>query len=208
MAAPVTHIVLTDKIFDKYFSDKNRKEFYIGTSLPDIRYLGVIERSKTHFDNLTIKYLQTLSSFEAGLKFHSLVDVIREDFMEAKEVYGYLPKTPLAIRALKFSEDKIYYNQRSNWQDIAEIFGTILPEEVALGIKVEDVKKWHAILAQYFIEPSIDISVRQFMTMLGMTKENSEEIIDHMKIIENSSSINKIITDFYNSFEELIGRRY
>jgi len=46
MAAYITHIVLTDKIFDKHFSNKNKAEFYIGTSFPDIRYLGVIKKRK------------------------------------------------------------------------------------------------------------------------------------------------------------------
>lgn len=44
MAAPLTHLVLAERIFQKHFSDQHRKVFLQGTSFPDIRYLGVIDR--------------------------------------------------------------------------------------------------------------------------------------------------------------------
>jgi len=45
MAAPITHIALTEKIFDKFFKDKKRKDFFIGTLFPDIRYLKITRDS-------------------------------------------------------------------------------------------------------------------------------------------------------------------
>ncbi len=77
MATPITHVVLTDKIYNKFFSDKNKKEFFIGTLLPDIRYLKVIERNKTHFENLAISDLKDDDSFLSGMKFHSILDKTR-----------------------------------------------------------------------------------------------------------------------------------
>lgn len=50
MATPITHIVLTEKVFEKFFKDKTRKDFFIGTSFPDIKYLKVIDRDKSHFN--------------------------------------------------------------------------------------------------------------------------------------------------------------
>jgi hypothetical protein len=57
MAAPITHIALAEKLYGQYFSDKNKQDFFVGTSLADIRYLGTIERDKTHFKN--IRYLMS-----------------------------------------------------------------------------------------------------------------------------------------------------
>ena len=58
MAAPITHIVLTNKIFNKYFSNKEKGDFFIGASFPDIRYLKVIKREKTHFNNITLNEIK------------------------------------------------------------------------------------------------------------------------------------------------------
>ena len=65
MAAPITHIALTEKIFDKFFKNKTRKDFFIGTSFPDIRYLKVIDRDKTHYDDLSVADLGNDASFSA-----------------------------------------------------------------------------------------------------------------------------------------------
>ena len=81
MAAPITHIVLTDKIFQNHFKDKNKADFYTGTVFPDIRYLGVIDRNKTHFKNLKISDVKKETSFWAGFKFHSFLDEAREKFL-------------------------------------------------------------------------------------------------------------------------------
>lgn len=84
MAAPITHVVLTAKIFDNFFQDKVKKDFFIGTLFPDIRYLKVIDRDQTHFSNLSISDLKTEDSFLAGMKFHSMIDVVREKFILMK----------------------------------------------------------------------------------------------------------------------------
>ena len=55
MAAPITHIVLASKVYDQFFSNFSKKDFLIGTSFPDIRYLKVIDRNTTHFNGLSFK---------------------------------------------------------------------------------------------------------------------------------------------------------
>lgn len=77
MAAPITHIVLTKKIYKQHFSEKSFDEFIIGTSLPDIRYLKTVDRDKTHFPTSMLNEIKQEQSFTAGLKFHSIVDRVR-----------------------------------------------------------------------------------------------------------------------------------
>ena len=56
MAAPATHIVLTDKIYNRYFSDIDRKKFYIGTLFPDIyKIVKKTERARTHLKRFSLK---------------------------------------------------------------------------------------------------------------------------------------------------------
>lgn len=90
---PITHIVLTEKIYNECFSNRNRKLFYIGTFFPDIRYLKVVERDRTHFDNIRLSDLRLESDFNIGLKFHSILDKVREEFVVNNNIYSYCPKS-------------------------------------------------------------------------------------------------------------------
>ena len=79
MAGPIGHIVLALSLLNGPLADKDRAAFMLGTTFPDIRYLGVIERGKTHNNHATWQNVQTeSSSFKAGMDFHALVDRGRE----------------------------------------------------------------------------------------------------------------------------------
>lgn len=206
MAAPITHIVLTNKVFSKHFSNKNNSEFLIGTSFPDIRYLGVIERDKTHKINVTLKEVkQEKSSFKSGLLFHSLVDHIREKFMKENSIYDLLPESPFLSQAIKIHEDQILFEKVNNWQKIINYFDLILPEERNYGINDDDLKKWHLLLQQYFKNKPTDSDINLFIANLGRPKEMSEEIVNLIKIIEKNREIKTLIENFYQSFDQLIG---
>lgn len=78
MPGPVTHIVLADKLFDRYFSGKDRRAFYVGTLFPDIRYLGVIGREQTHLPVAGIAEVAENRAFRAGMLFHALTDKAKQ----------------------------------------------------------------------------------------------------------------------------------
>jgi hypothetical protein len=205
MAAYITHIALTDKIFDKHFSDKNKAEFFIGTSFPDIRYLGVIEREKTHNKNVNLSLVkQAPSSFMSGLFFHSLVDQVREKFVKKNGLYSLLPSSPFLTQAVKIYEDQILFNKVKNWDEIIGFFSKVLPEEQSFGIKEKDLKKWHFLLQKYFQKKPNDENIRLFVSTLGKPKEMSEEIIRLIRVIENKPKIKDTVEDFYNKFDQII----
>lgn len=204
MAAPATHIILADKVFEKYFQDKTKSDFYIGTSFPDIRYLGVIDREKTHFGDLNIHELTSLPAFEAGLKFHSLVDEVREKFMKSHNVYALVPDSPFITQALKFFEDKILYEERSNWDEIASYFGKVTNEELSFGVKAADIEKWHRFLQTYFTTKPSDQNIREFVAAINKPNEMAEEIIRLTKMMEENKQLKGIVLDFYKRFEDLV----
>jgi len=204
MAAPITHVILADKIFNKFFSDKNRGDFYIGTSFPDIRYLGVIDRDKTHFPDLNFEQLKTLSSFEAGLRLHSLVDKVRENFVRSKNIYTLVPESPFTTKALKFFEDKMFYEKRSDWSDIASYFKNILEDELSFGVARADVVKWHKFLQIYFSEGPSDQNIYGYMSMINRPKEMAEEFIKLTKLMENNNDLKQVVIDLYDNFEDLL----
>jgi hypothetical protein len=88
MAAPIAHIFLAVQILVGPFKVmSHEKEFIIGTSFPDIRYLKVIERAETHFENVTLNDIKKeTNSFKAGMLFHSFVDQKREEYMVVHRV--------------------------------------------------------------------------------------------------------------------------
>ena len=204
MAAPITHIVLTDIIFDKFFSDKDKDNFYIGTSFPDIRYLGVIDRQKTHFNDVNIEYLKSLPSFEAGLKLHSLVDKVRDDFVISRGVYASVPQSPFITHALKFFEDKMFYTKRSNWKSIASYFKNSTEDELSIGVAKAHVENWHKFLQTYFSSGPGDQNIYEFVSIIGKPTEMAEEIIRLTKSMGNNNDLKQIVADFYENFEDLL----
>ena len=129
MAAPITHIALTEKIFDKFFKDKIRKDFFIGTSFPDIRYLKVIDRDKTHYDGLSVSGLKNDESFSAGVKFHSILDHVREKYIVENDIYSLCPDSKYITQSLKILEDEIFYRHIKDWTVYIGYLNEILQAE-------------------------------------------------------------------------------
>jgi len=208
MAAPITHIVLTDKVFNKYFQDKEKKDFFVGTSLPDIRYLKVIARNKVHFNNLNLDKIKQENSFLAGLKFHSLLDKARENFVVSKDIYSLCPKSEYIIQSLKLLEDDILYDKIQNWQEFIDFFDEILPEELALDISKESLNKWHKILQKYFSKQPNDDTRKILLTDLGFSEEIAKEINENIKQMKDNQEIIQIIKELYNNLESIQGFSY
>ena len=171
MAAPITHIALTTKIFDKFFKDKIRKDFFIGTSFPDIRYLKVIDRDKTHHDNLSIANLGNDESFSAGVKFHSILDIAREKFIVDNNIYSLCPESKYITQSVKILEDEIFYEQVKDWDVYIEYLNEILLNEKDFGIAEKDIQRWHTLLQQYFQKQPDEQAVKNFTLSIGFTEE-------------------------------------
>ncbi len=204
MAAQITHIVLTNKIFDKFFQDKIKKDFFVGTSFPDIRYLGVIDRDKTHYQNLTIKDLEKDDSFLAGLKFHSILDTAREEFIVKNNIYDLCPKSQYITQSIKLLEDEILYDYIENWEEYIKYFDEILAEEKKFSISDKNLEKWHDILKQYFQEKPSQEKTKKLLLNIGFKDEAANEINENISQIKNNDKIIDIIKNLYNNFNSII----
>ncbi len=207
MPGPITHIALTDKVFNKYFKDKNKKDFFIGTSFPDIRYLKIIKREKTHFPEVKLNQLKDKNSFEAGFKFHSLVDIIVEEFTQAEDIYSLLPRSNQPGHyPISFLEDELFYNKMDNWDEIIGFLDNVLPEELAFDISGQAIRKWHQILQDYFSQKPNNGIRTKLMMELGFTEEAIRETNNLLKQIGGNQKINQFIERLYNNFELLLQR--
>ena len=204
MATPITHMVLTDKIFNKFFKGRDKKNFFIGTSLPDIRYLKVIGREKTHFENIKMVDIKNENDFFAGLKFHSIVDIVMENYIVENKTYAMCPDSKYSVLALKLLEDRILYNNITNWQEYIDYLNEILDDEINLGLKKEDAKKWHILLQQNFSHPPSKKSMREFSSKVFFTEKEINELDRIITQLGTNKKIIKIIKNLYNNFEILI----
>lgn len=170
MAAPITRIVLTEKIFDKFFKDKTRKDFFIGTLFPDIRYLKVISRKKTHYDNLSVADLKNDESFLAGVKFHSILDRSREKFIVENDMYSLCPKSKYITQSLKILEDEIFYQYVKNWNVYINYLNEILQAEKNYRISEKNLRRWHSLLQRYFRKKPDSKAVKNFAIILGLLR--------------------------------------
>jgi hypothetical protein len=208
MAAPITHIVLTEKLFNKYFQDKDKKEFIIGTSLPDIRYLGTIERDKTHFPSAELKEIVNYGSFECGLNFHSIVDRVRENFLLTNNIYDFMPKSKYRTQTIKFLEDTLLYDKVRDWNIYIDMLDTVLQDEISIGLDRKVVERWHNIIKSYFSNKPNERTMFEFMKNTNSPAIVAEEIKNNIEFIKNDTKITSYITDLYNNFEELLEGRY
>ncbi len=204
MAAPITHIVLSDKVFNNHFSNLSKDKFFVGTSFPDIRYLRVIKREQTHPKDFTLSEIKSADSFKAGLLFHCFVDTVRENYMQENNIYSIMPRSKLITQTLKLFEDELFYSRLNNWDSISSYFEKVLSEELEYPIKEEDVLKWHKLLQSYLSQkPSIETRKVLFENIY-FDEENIKEIESNLAIIKNNEKVLEIIESFYNDFDKLL----
>jgi hypothetical protein len=218
MAAPITHIVLTDKIYQKYFSDKDKQLFFVGTVFPDIRYLGVIKREKTHLKISELnKVINEKSPFLAGVKFHDLLDWLRNCFLKEnqQELFKLLTENNLLSknytkkdlrnlnRLSKLLEDQLIYNKVKDWQEYINYLDNTYQEEIEFGVKKKDVKHWHQILQNYFKQLPNQETRKEFFKELNWTEKKIINMENYLKKMSQSQQIRQFLTRFYNQFYNL-----
>jgi hypothetical protein len=197
MAAAITHIVFADKVL-KDLPNVSRKEFFIGTSFPDIRYIRVIEREKTHVPNLSIENIKAESnSFRAGFLLHSLLDKLREEYLDKNGLYELIPKTGLTVQALKLFEDQVLRDKVSDWNTVADSMNDILPEETEFGILGENISKWHNILKDYVMQKPSPESRAPLFKELYFTEEQAAKIEETIKEMETNQALITLIENLY-----------
>lgn len=190
MPAPITHIVLGQKIHHHFFPQLDFPSFIVGTSFPDIRYISQIKREKTHLQNIRLKDVDTKNSFLAGFQIHSLIDQIVNPFNTEKFVSFSLEKNRRNVLALKFYQDKILYPKIKNWPQITSFFTRVYPQEIDILNSKTCLQKWHHGLGQYFKNGPIKKSLSFFTQVIG-EEITEEEILDQIKKMSQNSLIKK-----------------
>jgi hypothetical protein len=190
------------KIFEKISKDKKGidwKKFLIGTTFPDIRRLGGIDRKTLHWDIQEFDEMKRHTSFKAGIYAHSWVDQKRSAFLKNSTIFDLIPDNTLVEAVLKIVEDRLVYDKIDNWQEITDVYTEILPEETEI-VSYEIVEKWHTLLRDYFCKKPDDGTVLLMVRRLQIPKNLEDDIFAWMKKIMSKSEILKILSEVYNIF--------
>lgn len=204
MASPITHIVLADKVFNEFFPNKNRKDFFIGTVFPDIRYLGCIEREKTHSLQISLKEVQNEeNSFIAGFKFHSLVDIINTNFIYSGLFANSYSKYYAAV---DFVEEELFYNKINDWNEIIIFFEDILPEEKQFNTNTREksIRKWHHIIKCNFSQIPNNESRKKLARAVNFSEDIIFKILKTTEELKKDEKTIEAIERFYNNFESFL----
>lgn len=150
------HVALGERwisLFAPEYTAEEKKAFLLGTVFPDIRYLGVIKRTQTHYKGVSLeKILREKSAFKRGMFLHSYVDEYRDKIVRKKNMRKYIEsKIPdnLQNTFLKLVEDQYLYNQY-DWGQFRLFLTSIPEEEKAFGIESKYLMQWHTMLTVYF----------------------------------------------------------
>ncbi len=201
MSTPVTHAVISEKIFNNFFIDKFKKEFFVGALFPDIRLIANIDRNKTHFSDLNLKGIKSKSPFEIGILIHSFIDINRNEYILKSGVYELCPKSKFIEASLKIYEDIIFYQELKDWRNIIGYFDNVLEEESLMGISTINISKWHKTLQEYFSnEPNID-SIRTFAFNIGYNESIVENIMNDIESLKKNKKVDDILRQMFNSFD-------
>ena len=208
MAGPITHIVLAMKALP-LLNVQDIQEFIVGTSFPDIRHLGSIDRGSTHDHSKVLRDVQTAPSpFAAGMLFHSLVDTVREDFMVEHGLYSKIEDLPHIVVAVKFYEDQLLYNKIKNWYEIESYFGKPLPDELVFGASKDQVSLWHKLIRNYCSEQPSQKSRRQLIVGMNPSEKTKSEAklfeTELQKIEKKQDIISPLSFELYDKFTDII----
>lgn len=211
MAAEITHTVLAEKVFKLLFRNKNKRDFFVGNSFPDIRYLGMISRNETHFESASLEQVnKEKNSFWAGMKFHGVVDFIRKKYVfghpQIKRMTRGFGKNRRVLfhTALKLLEDEFFYLQISQWQEKIDFLEIVLPEELSFGLNKEFILKWHRILQENFSQPPCDKTREDFFSSLGFGKNRIGLINQEVSKLRQKKELFQFSEGFYQDFKDFV----
>ncbi len=203
MPAPITHIFFAEKILQTKLKERNRRDFFVGTSFPDFRYFDNLDRQLTHRRGLKFEEIEKTESFFAGFLFHSFLDELWANFYFQQPDYPFVlePKR-LTGMSLKFLEDEIYYSQVADWPEKTEFFKEVLSEELNISESstFEEIISWHKILVDYFKKSPDDETRRNFLRHSEITDDLAKDLNQFIFYLRHNRRVNEVIGEFYDYF--------
>jgi len=141
----------------------------------------------------------------AGLKFHSLIDKINVKFMNLEKTYSLCPNSKYPTYLFVYLlVDELFYDKINKWSEFINFMDKIASEELLFNIPKKDIQKWHKILQDYFYQKPDNHSRAKFVTSVGFSRDDANNINYLVNEIKLNKKINQIIKKLYNNFENIL----
>ena len=190
MSFPITHLVFSEGIFKNSGLAGNtaERDFFLGVSFPDIRYLGVIERSVTHTKN------NGQSAFLQGMNAHLEMDIFRFEFL-AK----ILPEVqdPIKDMTIKLLEDLLFYEKSTNWQKYQTFFDEVIEDELALVDDVAAIQHWHMMMRDYLAKQPDFLTLKDLANRMNINPKLFRRVKTELLVMQDDDRIKDAILQMY-----------
>ena len=206
-AAPIAHIFLALQAL-LFLPNLDHKEFIVGTCLPDARYKLGLNRQATHLDSVSWNdVVHAKTPFDAGMKFHSLVDLARDEHLVKTGTYEKINNNVVVHTALKLYEDQELAG-RFDPTRFREMFFEEFPEGLKHfiqqhNVSEEAVSEWNHAIGEYISSTPSDKTNEQFISRTFGGK-NITAIADTVNLsiegLHARPALCQSIMSFYNSF--------
>ncbi len=208
MPAPITHIVFAQRAQKQHFPEKELKSFLVGTSLPDIRFLGVLEREHTHKQGVLISDIVAATDFDAGFLFHSFLDSAEANYYLANNITKFFPKgtTYEAARdVIKLLQDELLYDEIEDWEFYSHFFDRVLQEELKVGLTRADVEKWHEMLKVLLSKKPNEEAIRLVYgeNFINLSPSRIEQVIKGLSTSRKNKELINFSRKLYEDFDKM-----
>ena len=138
------------------------------------------------------------------MKYHSLSDEVREKYMVKRGAYDLAPSSKLVTKALKTYEDEVLYENFSQWDQVVRHLDIIAAEEEKIIKEVDQIRRWHVSIQEYFREAPTDTSRKKFALAVGLSAEVADEINNLIMHMRREPRLREIIVEMYQNWVYLI----
>lgn len=203
MPLPFPRIVYADKILKEKFAQRpiNEQEFYIGSTLPDIRYLAHLDRNITHpeykqADEFLKKAGKEKDSLELGILLHLYTDARWNEywlnfFNNDQHVCqkNYYP--------ILFLDCQLLFDYYSRRESVQELFNAGMPGEIKrYSLNREVVQRWQALVRHNLTFRISEQTFREQAKMLELSDNFSDQVIARLNDLKKDKKIINVINNF------------
>ncbi len=183
MPSPISHLAYAQD-FAVTDAPSDKAAYWRGTVFPDIRYLGVIERAKSHRTGVTFHEVSAeTGSWQRGYLLHNVVDEAWNAYWRQFGMDTDEPAHRAKWMAVKLLEDELVFADIFDKAGVAATLGVADAGALALGIKSRDIERWGAIVGEMLCEVPSEQSRGRFAGHLDFGAELARIIEEHITLL-------------------------
>jgi hypothetical protein len=187
MPSPISHLYYAQRLAEKY-PVEDMAAYLRGTVFPDIRYLGVIDRSKSHRTDVKLEEVMAeQNSWKRGYLLHCWLDSAWNGYWLQFGLDTDKPSHQTLWMAVKLAEDERLYPSIFDKPGLATVLIRPDDEALAYGVKAGDISRWGKLVGHLLLSPPTADTRAPFYRELSIGHNLVELIERHIDEITSDS---------------------